>query len=420
MKLQIENYAKRQFCAVLEGLQGGFLELVCPDQTYTYGEPGAALRAMAVIHDERFFWRAITGGDVGIGESYMDADWTSPDLVPLVRLATRNLRRFDSNNPFFSALRRIASRLHHRLRDNSVAGSRKNIRAHYELGNDFYQLFLDPQMMYSCAWFEDEEDSLEDVQRHKLDRVCRKLQIEPGDRVLEIGCGWGGFAIHAAKHYGAHVTGVTISPAQFSLASERVAREALAPGSVQFLLEDYRRLQGQFDKIVSIEMFEAVGLPHYDEFFQVCDRLLTPDGSMLLQTITMTDQELSKYRQRVDWIQTYIFPGSDLAFLSEMQKSLSRATHMSLTNLESFGMHYAKTLAAWRERFLRRSEDVRRMGFDERFQRMWDFYLAWCEGAFLERYINVAQLLLAKNGTQRPLLGDPVSRERAFAAGKSA
>lgn len=420
MKRWIENYARKQFCAALNGLQGGFLELVCPDRTYTFGEPGSGLRAMAVIHDERFFRRAITGGDVGIGESYMDGDWTSPDLVPLVRLATRNLRRFDSQNPLLSGIRRIASRLLHRLRDNSISGSRKNIRAHYDLGNDFYQLFLDTQMVYSCAWFENEDDSLEDAQRRKMDRICRKLRIEPGDRVLEIGCGWGGFAIHAAKHYSAHVTGVTISPAQFFFAQERVARERFSSGSVQLLLEDYRGLQGQFDKIVSIEMFEAVGLQHYDEFFQACDRLLTPDGSMLLQTITMTDQELSKYRRRVDWIQTYIFPGSDLAFLSEIQKSLARTTQMSLTDLDSFGMHYAKTLAAWRERFLQRSEDIQRLGFDDRFLRMWDFYLSWCEGAFLERYINVTQLLLAKNGTQRPLLGDLVTRGRKFAAGKRA
>jgi cyclopropane-fatty-acyl-phospholipid synthase len=241
-----------------------------------------------------------------------------------------------------------------------------------------------------------------------MDLICRKLQIKPGDRVLEIGCGWGAFAVYAAKHYGAHVTGVTISPAQFEAACERVAVCNVGQGSVDVVMKDYRLLDGQYDKIVSIEMFEAVGLAHYDQFFQICDRLLAPDGSMLMQTITMPDQELREYRRRVDWIQSYIFPGSELAFISEIQRSLKQVTRMSVTNLENFGMHYAKTLSLWRERFVQKLSAVQKLGFDERFQRMWDFYLAWCEGAFRERYINVAHVVLAKNGTGQPLLGDPV------------
>lgn len=400
--------AKKLFLKSLQNLQHGFLELVCPEATHSFGDPQSDLRAMAVIHDERFFLRAITGADVGMGESFMDGDWTTPDLVSLVRLATRNLRNLDSGNLLFSGLRKLAFRWQHRLHNNSEKGSRENIRAHYDLGNDFYRLFLDEQMQYSSAYFRKPGDSLEEAQQNKMDLICRKLQIEPGDRVLEIGCGWGGFAVYAARNYGARVTGVTISNAQYQAAFERLQSASVAPGSVQLLLQDYRKLDGQFDKIVSIEMFEAVGLQHYDEFFGRCDRLLTPEGSMLLQTITMPDQELRGYRRRVDWIQTYIFPGSELAFLGEIQKTIARATGMSLTNLESMGMHYAKTLSHWRERLFQRLTEVRQLGFDERFQRMWDFYLSWCEGAFRERYINVVQLLLAKNGTQKRLLGDPL------------
>ena len=417
MNRWLQNRARKLFFRSLQDIRGGFLEIVCPEETYTFGEPRAALRAMAVIHDERFFLRAISGADIGIGESYMDGDWTSPDLVALVRLGVANLRLFDTRYKFASSLRRLASRLRHRFRANTVDGSRKNIRAHYDLGNEFYRLFLDPQMLYSCAHFRRDKDSLETAQEQKLDLICRKLHLEPGDRVLEIGCGWGAFAIYAARHYGVHVTAVTISQAQFDFAKERLARADLTPGHVRLVMEDYRCLEGQYDKIVSIEMFEAVGFDHYDEFFGVCDRLLVPDGSMLLQTITLPEQEVEAYRKRVDWIQTYIFPGSELASITEIARSLARKTELALTGVESLGIHYAKTLAIWRERFFEKLEDIRRLGFDERFQRMWDFYFAWCEGAFRERYINVAQLVLAKNGTQKPLLGDPSFTGTALPSG---
>jgi|tagenome__1003787_1003787.scaffolds.fasta_scaffold20989641_2 cyclopropane-fatty-acyl-phospholipid synthase len=417
MNRRLTRNAKKLFLRSLGGIRSGFLEIVCPEETYAFGEPTAALRAMAVIHDERFFVRALTGADVGIGESYMDGDWTTPDLVSLVRLAVRNLRLFDAQHKIFSSVRALGERVGHSLRGNTIRGSRRNIHAHYDLGNDFYRLFLDERMVYSCAYFRGKDDTLELAQRQKLDLICQKLQIEPGDRVLEIGCGWGAFAMHAARCYGAYVTAVTISPAQYQYVKEMLAKAEAAPGCVRLVLEDYRRLEGHYDKIVSIEMFEAVGLNHYDDFFGTCDRLLTPDGSMLLQTITMPEQQAVTYRKRVDWMQTYIFPGSELAVLGEILHSLGRRTELALTNAENLGGHYVRTLAIWRERFFRRLAEVRRMGFDERFQRMWSFYLGWCEGAFRERYINVAQLLLAKNGTTRRLLGDPAFSSASLASG---
>jgi cyclopropane-fatty-acyl-phospholipid synthase len=417
MNHYLTNYCKELFLRSLRTIRGGFLEIVCPEETYTFGEPGASLRAMAVIHDERFFVRALTGADVGMGESYMDGDWTTPDLVSLVRIAVRNLRLLDARHRILSGVRAMALRIRHRLRENTIRGSRGNIRAHYDLGNDFYRLFLGVEMQYSCAYFRAKDDSLDVAQRQKLDLICQKLQIEPGDRVLEIGCGWGGFAMHAARYYGAYVTAATISPAQHRYVKKQLAAADVAPGSVRLVLEDYRRLTGRYDKIVSIEMFEAVGLDHYDEFFGACDRLLTPDGSMLLQTITLPEQQVAAYRKRVDWIQTYIFPGSELAVVGEILRSLGRRTQLALTNAENLGVHYARTLELWRERFFQHLADARGLGFDERFQRMWDFYLGWCEGAFRERYINVAQLLLAKNGTPRRLLGDPAFTNASLASG---
>jgi cyclopropane-fatty-acyl-phospholipid synthase len=411
----VQKRARKIFFESLRDLRDGYLEIVCSDETYTFGRKDAELRAMAVIHDERFFVRALLGADIGMGESYMDGDWTTPDLVALVRVAVRNLRTLDAEHKFLSSLRAFASRVRHKLRANTIAGSKKNIRAHYDLGNEFYELFLDSQMMYSSAYFRGEDDSLEAAQREKIDLACRKLDLQAGDRVLEIGCGWGSFAIHAARNHGAHVTAVTISPAQFAYATERVNRGDVAPGSVQVVMEDYRKLEGRFDKIVSIEMFEAVGFDHYDDFFGACDRLLTPDGSMFLQTITLREQEIRDYRKRVDWIQTYIFPGSELASVVEIGRSLLRTGQLRMENAESIGQHYAKTLSLWRERFFRRLAAVRELGFDDRFTRMWDFYLGWCEGAFRERYVDTAQIVMTKRREKKELAVEE-SVERASVA----
>ena len=399
--------SKRLLLKSFEGLRSGRLEIVCPERVYEFGDGSSPLRATLAIHNDRFFSRALFGGDVGMGESYMDGDWSSPDLVSVIRLAVRNLSLIEGEKKLLSAFSRVADFVRHRLRDNTLTGSRRNIHDHYDLSNDFFRLFLDPSMLYSCAYYRSPEDSLEAAQEQKLDRICSKLRLEPNDHVLEIGSGWGAFAVHAVQKYGCRVTTTTISREQYNYAGARFSELGFGPDRITLLLSDYRDLQGKFDKIVSIEMFEAVGLKHYDEFFTACDRLLQPEGAMLLQTITILDQKFHAYRKRCDWIQKYIFPGAELASVSEILRSLARGTKLSLFNLEDIGTHYARTLAAWRDRFQSSIPAVRQLGFDDRFIRMWDFYLAGCEGSFLERHIGDAQLLLTRNHNPQTLFGEP-------------
>jgi cyclopropane-fatty-acyl-phospholipid synthase len=397
---------KKLFLSMLEGIQGGSLELVLPDRTLTFGDGQSELSAQLVVHRERFFARALLGGDTAIGEAYMEGDWSTPDLVSLMRLAVRNLSQLEKSSTFFSLLSRVADRVRQRMRTNTVEGSSRNIHAHYDLSNEFFRLFLDQSMVYSCAWYETAEDSLETAQFQKLDRICQKLDLQPGDRVLEIGTGWGAFALHAANNYGCRVTTTTISQQQYEYA-RTLFDAADRDRRIELLMKDYREVTGSFDKIVSIEMFEAVGFEHYDEFFGVCDKLLKPDASMLLQTITMNEQRFPQYVKQSDWIQKYIFPGAQLASLRGVLDSLGRATRLSLFHAEDMGVHYARTLAAWRESFLNSIAEVKTLGFNDRFIRMWDYYLAFCEGAFLERHISDFQLLLTKNYNPRPMFQEP-------------
>jgi len=418
------QWAKTAFLSSLGGLTGGMLSVVCPDRTYRYGNPGE-LDATLTVHDERFFLRALTGSDIGLGESFMDGDWTTPDLVPLVRLMLRNRRVFDGQNRVTGALHRLAGGLARRLRDNSLAGSRRHIRRHYDLGNDFFRLFLDAELlMYSCAYFGSAADTLEQAQIRKVDRICRALKLAPTDHVLEIGSGWGGFAVWAATRYGCRVTTTTISDEQYRHVFEWRSRIGEAGSRIDVRRADYRELTGQFDKVVSIEMFEAVGLSRYDEYFEAVDRLLAPDGVMFLQTITVDDQWFPKYRGTPDWIEKYIFPGGELASVGEILKSLARTTSLSLYHAENCGTHYAHTLRSWRARFLHNLVRVRDLGFDDRFIRMWDLYLGSCEATFLERHTGLFQLFLLKNGAQRVLFNEPSSdsavRPQAAGATESA
>ncbi len=391
-----DRRARAVFLAAGAHATHGQLELVCPDRSFQIGPPGGSPSAMLVVHDERVFARILAGGEMGLSEAFVDGDWSSPDLVALIRLALRNNSAMQRLNTTTSWVSRQAQRVAHAMRSNTVEGSRKNIAAHYDLGNDFFSLFLDRELMYSSAWYETEQDTLERAQFNKLDRICRKLQLTRDDHVLEIGTGWGGFAAHAAKHHGCRVTTTTISREQHAYAAERFSRLGDAGARITLLDDDYRRLTGRFDKIVSIEMFEAVGLAHYDTFFETCDRLLSPSGAALLQLITMNEQDFPVYRKTTDWMQTYVFPGSELASLSEILRSLGRVTSFRPFHLEDLGTHYARTLHDWRERFLANLDAVRNQGMDERFIRTWDLYLAFCEAAFAERHISDVQLMLTR------------------------
>jgi cyclopropane-fatty-acyl-phospholipid synthase len=402
--------AKKLFLKTLAGLHEGSLNLICPESTYQFGDNSgkflAGPRAVVAVHNDDFFLRALTAGDMGIGEAYMAGDWSTPDLVEVVRLAVRNMTHLDGSNRFFTALRRMADWLEHRRNTNSVSGSRKNIAYHYDLGNAFYETFLDQRMVYSSAMFDRGDESLETAQLNKFDRICQKLSLERTDHLLEIGTGWGGFAIYAAEKYGCRVTTTTISRAQHGYAAAKIARSD-ANGRIHLLLEDYRNLVGDFDKIVSIEMLEAVGYAHYDDFFGTCDKLLKPDGSVLIQTITIAESKVRKYRKQSDWIKKHIFPGAELTSIAEIQKSLVRATHMRIMHTEDIGADYALTLQEWGRRFRLNLGEVRRQGFDERFIRMWEYYLAYCEGAFRECYIGDAQLLMGKATSRNSFMNYP-------------
>jgi cyclopropane-fatty-acyl-phospholipid synthase len=399
--------ARRMLFRALEGLQNAHLELATPDgETQVFGDSRAELRAAVFVHHERFFGRVLWGGDEGAGDAYVDGDWSSPDLVAVVRLAVRNRQMLMQSGGALAWASRAVNRIRHLRNRNTLQGSRRNIAAHYDLSNDFFRLFLDRNMVYSSAVYPTPEASLEDAQIEKLDRICRKLRLTPGDRLLEIGTGWGAFALHAAQQYGCRVTTTTISRQQYDHAAKQFSRHGVQD-RVRLLHEDYRNLRGEFDKIASIEMFEAVGLDHYDEFFAACDRLLAPNGLMAMQTITMNEHHFSEYRKGSDWIQRRIFPGAQLASVREIQNSLVRCTTMNLLDLEDIGLHYAHTLAEWRRRFQASDADIRSLGFEEPFLRAWDYYLAYSEGAFRERNISDVHIVLAKAGNPSALDSEP-------------
>jgi cyclopropane-fatty-acyl-phospholipid synthase len=401
------SFARKAVFRMLENVRHGALEVICPEQTYLFGEGGTGLQASLAVHNERFFSRVLWGGDDAAGDSYVDGDWSSPDPVSVVRLVARNLSELEGGNALLSFANRLFHRLRHRMNRNSIAGSRRNIQAHYDLSNNFFRLFLDRNMVYSSAVYRHANDSLEEAQIEKLDRICRKLRLGPEDHVLEIGTGWGAFALHASRNYGCQITTTTISREQHDEARQLFAGAGEPGARIKLLLEDYRNLQGSFNKLVSIEMFEAVGVDYYDAFFSTCDRLLTPDGSMVMQAITMNEHRFDAYRKQSDWIQRRIFPGAQLASIREILNSLVRSTRMALYDVEDIGLHYAYTLAEWRQRFRESIDEVRGLGFDETFCRMWDYYLAYCEGAFRERHISDVQLMLTKNTNPAILSGEP-------------
>ena len=397
----IDRFLREQLHARLSRLRGGQVFIQDPAGDALLGDASApdALRVSLRVHHPDFYRQVASNGSVGAGEAYMDGIWESDDMVALVRLLVRNRDLLDGVETGVARIGGLAMKAWHALRRNTRSGSRRNISEHYDLGNEFFSLFLDSSMMYSSAMFA-HGDSLEQAAQRKLDRICEKLDLRPGDHLVEIGTGWGGMAMHAAQKFGCRVTTTTISREQHALASQRIQDAGLGD-RVTVLLEDYRDLQGEYDKLVSIEMIEAIGHQYLDTYFEKCASLLRPEGSALVQAITIEDDRYQQALGSVDFIKRHVFPGSFIPCVSVMVDAAARAGKLRLVNLEDFGDSYATTLNHWRSRFMSRLDRVRGQGYDERFIRMWEFYLCYCEGGFRERSISDVQLLFARAGNRR-------------------
>lgn len=390
----IERVARRRVLEQLQSMRDGQLVIHDPMGTSEVGATATAPLTVWV-HELKFYVLLALQGSVGAGDAYGDGLWECDDLVGLVRLLVRNRDLLDGMESGLASFGALVLRGLHALRRNTRAGSRRNIAAHYDLDNRFFATFLSGDLMYSAALWLEEQDTLEVASMRKLEAVCQKLQLKPGQRVLEIGTGWGGFAIHAARCHDCHVTSATISRAQHELATQRAADAGVAD-RVTVLLQDYRDLQGQYDRVVSIEMIEAIGPQYLQTYFSTVAARLAPDGLALIQAITIEDHRYEQALRAVDFIKRYVFPGSFIPSINAMLAAKTRVSDLALVHFEDFGYSYARTLRAWRERFTARIPEVRSLGFEERFVRLWRFYLAYCEGGFLERAIGVAHLLLAR------------------------
>lgn len=376
-------------------LQYGSLCIEDAHGAIAFGSSNQEINGTIRIQDGRFYRRVALHGGLGLAESYVDGDWDTPDLTATLRVLAANLEALQGAERGVPTLLRPLRNSLHWLRRNTRFGSQRNIAAHYDLSNDFFALMLDPTMTYSSGYFPHAEASLEEASREKYDRICRKLRLGPSDHVLEIGTGWGGFALHAAGEYGCRVTTTTISQAQHDYAAARF-RESPSRDRIELQLTDYRDLRGEFDKLVSIEMIEAVGEQYLPTYFRQCSQLLKPSGAMLLQAITIPDCRYDRYRRSVDFIQKHIFPGGFLPSPSGITNCLRRGTDFNLEHVEDFSEHYARTLAAWRGNLNAKLPQVRELGFDDRFLRLWGYYLGYCEAGFRERRIGVSQWLLTK------------------------
>ena len=365
------------------------------DDIAKFGTENDDLRATVNIKDVKAYRRLLLGGSVGAGEAYMDDLWDSDDVTAVVRIFARNLPTLDEWENKFKWLTMPVNKLQHFVRRNTTDQAKRNIEAHYDLGNKLYTRFLDPTMMYSSAIYPDPNASLNEAQNYKLKAICDKLQLNENDHLVEIGTGWGGLAVYAAKHYGCKVTTTTISEEQHAWAKNWIAKEGLED-KVTLLKRDYRLLEGKYDKLVSIEMIEAVGKQYLGNFFEKCSSLLKDDGLMLLQSITIDDRRYDSYADSVDFIQKYIFPGGFLPSQYQLNAHIKKYTNMMIRDLHDIGVDYAKTLNHWYEAFISAKDELLNDGYDERFMRMWTYYLKYCEGGFLERTISTVQLVISK------------------------
>ena len=396
-RLMPKAWARSMILKHLGTMQRGQLVIKENGEKTIYGDQSdnvGLVAELTIVNIDTYSSLALNGV-IGAGESYMEGHWTSPDLVKVIRFFVVNMQTLDAMDGERTWLSRMGMWLLDRVNRNTIARAQKNISAHYDLGNDFFSLFLDQTMMYSSAVFADETISLYDASNAKLETICQQLKLNANDHLVEIGTGWGGMAIYAAQHYGCRVTTTTISQEQFDFATQRVNDLGLND-QVTVLMQDYRKLTGRYDKLVSIEMIEAVGRQYFSEYFSRCADLLKPDGLMLIQAITIADQRYDQATKAVDFIQRYIFPGGCLPSVNIIGHHVASNTDMMIISLSDIGRDYAITLERWREQFLEKLETVRSQGFDERFIRMWEYYLCYCEGGFRERVISTAQIVMAK------------------------
>jgi cyclopropane-fatty-acyl-phospholipid synthase len=409
----LDRLCRNALFRTLENLHTGCIRLHEGSQQHIFGNANDPEYDVSLqIHDAEAYRNIALNGSVGAGESYMTGDWSSDNLPLLIRVLARNKDVVDNIDGGLANIGKVLLKGFHYLNRNTEKGSRRNIAAHYDLGNDMFELFLDPTMMYSSGIFPAETSSMEEASVYKLDRICQKLQLTAEDHLVEIGTGWGSMAIHAAKHYGCRVTTTTISEEQFAWAERRVREEGLED-KITLLKKDYRALEGQFDKLVSIEMIEAVGHQFLNTYIETCSRLLKDDGIALIQAITIDDQRYEQAKNEVDFIKRYIFPGSFIPCVTAISQAVSRASDMKMIHMEDITPHYARTLDAWRQRFLSNKEQIKALGYDDTFIRLWDFYFAYCEGGFAERVIGDVQLIFAKPLNRRPPLLGAVNAECA-------
>jgi len=382
-----------------KNLKTGHISVNDGDETFTFGDSSSDEKVSVDIHSQEFYVMTGSGGALGIAEAYVAGYWSSDDVVKLFQIIIRNRDILLSLEKGFAKLVKPINKMIHRGRQNTLKGSKENILAHYDLSNDFYKLWLDPSMTYSCAFFNNDSVTLEEASIEKLDRICRKLDLSEDDSVLEIGTGWGSFSIHAAKNYGCKVTTTTISDAQFDYARSRIKDEGLE-SKITLINKDYRDLDGKYDKIVSIEMIEAVGYEYIPDYFSKLSSLLNSNGLVALQGITYNDQNFEVYKDSVDFIKKYIFPGSCLISIAQIIDVIKKDTDLAMVDMEDITKHYAVTLNRWRKNFMDVIPKVKEMGYSQAFINMWEFYFLYCEAGFSERNIGDVQMIFAKSGSR--------------------
>lgn len=393
----VDKICRKLVLNFLGRLRHGAIELVEDGEKQLFGDPQADLRVSLTVVDVQFYQKMVFGGSVGAGEAFIDGMWRCDQLTALIQIFARNLTLLDELETGWARLSRPALKLLDWRNRNTIHQSKKNISAHYDLGNAMYQLFLDPSMMYSSAVYPSASADLAEAQQHKLRLLCDKLQLTPNDHLLEIGTGWGSLAIFAAKNYGCKVTTTTISREQHDYAAAQIEAAGLGE-RITLLFEDYRLLTGEYDKLVSIEMIEAVGHEFLSTYFAKCSQLLKPNGLMVLQAITIADQRYDIYRKEVDFIKKFVFPGGCLPSMTRMTQALTSHTDFVVRHVQDIGLDYARTLADWCSNFMAARDAVHQLGYDDRFVRLWHFYLCYCEGGFLERTTSAVHLVLTKPG----------------------